>query len=187
MEINEKLDVFYAAAISAAEKQSAEILAEQKKTYQESMEEYEKGIQAGQELGSSIAEAKIRKEVNRKISAQTVLLKKAYHDSREQKKEELFARVEEKLAAYRKTPAYEEFLVSRIAYAEKFADGAEMTVYFDPADSDRMERIAERTGCCAAISDKSFLGGIRAVIPAKNVLIDESFLTRLNREKENFV
>ena len=45
MEINEKLDIFFEAAIAAANKQSEEILEEQKHTYQQAMEEYEKSKQ----------------------------------------------------------------------------------------------------------------------------------------------
>ena len=32
-----------------------------------------------------------------------------------------------------------------------------------------------------------FLGGVRAVIPEKNILIDNSFETLLNEERENFI
>ena len=37
------------------------------------------------------------------------------------------------------------------------------------------------------ISAMPFLGGVRAVIPEKNILIDNSFETLLNEERENFI
>ena len=46
MEINEKLEVFYGAAIGAANSQSAAILGEQKNIYQSAMEEHEQSCRA---------------------------------------------------------------------------------------------------------------------------------------------
>ena len=37
------------------------------------------------------------------------------------------------------------------------------------------------------VSQYSFSGGMRAVIPSKNILIDHSFETKLIEEKERFV
>ena len=36
------------------------------------------------------------------------------------------------------------------------------------------------------LAEDSFLGGIRAVIPQKNILIDDTLLTSFQNEKENF-
>ena len=36
------------------------------------------------------------------------------------------------------------------------------------------------------LSDTDFMGGIRAVIPDKNILIDNTFLTCFENEKESF-
>ena len=49
MEINKKLDIFYEAAIAAAERQSSDILEEQKKLCRESLEEYGKSSDSLQE------------------------------------------------------------------------------------------------------------------------------------------
>lgn len=187
MEINKKLDIFYEAAIAAAERQSSDILEEQKKLCRESLEEYGKSRQAAEELGGRIAADKIKKEINRSISEQTFRYKKAYQDRRDQKKKELFDRVEEKLEAYRGTEGYEDFLVRQIEKAKRFAGESAMTVYISPSDSARRARLAERTGQEVAVSDEEFFGGTRAVIPSKNILIDESFAGRLAHEKEREV
>ena len=54
------------------------------------------------------------------------------------------------------------------------------------ADASVAEELEKRTGIRPQISQNSFLGGIRAVIPEKNVLIDYTFNTLLEAEKENF-
>ena len=41
-------------------------------------------------------------------------------------------------------------------------------------------------GIAIRISDYSFLGGIRAVIPGRHILVDNSFQTRLEEARHNF-
>lgn len=65
MEINEKLEVFYGAAIGAANSQSAAILGEQKNIYQSAMEEHEQSCRAALESSRRIFLEKQKKEVNR--------------------------------------------------------------------------------------------------------------------------
>lgn len=184
MEINEKLEIFLEAVIDAANKQSGEILNEQKKAYQDTLVEYEKGKQDGMLARKRISEAKIRKEINRAISEQEILLKKQYHQKEEEKTEELFSMVRQKLIEYQKTDEYEQLLVQKILRAKEFAAGEEMTVYIDPADSQRRETLEQKTGCAVTVGREQFMGGIRAVIRSKNVLIDESFAGKLAQERK---
>lgn len=44
--------------------------------------------------------------------------------------------------------------------------------------------LQEKSGCKVEIAEDEFSGGIRAVIPSKNVLIDESFAERMRRAQE---
>ena len=46
--------------------------------------------------------------------------------------------------------------------------------------------LEKRTGMTPLLSDTDFMGGIRAVIPDKNILIDNTFLTCFENEKESF-
>ena len=49
-----------------------------------------------------------------------------------------------------------------------------------------LQELERECGCELLVSGYPFGGGMRAVIPSKNVLIDESFDSRLSEEKENF-
>lgn len=187
MEINEKLETFYRAAIDAANGQSEAILQEYQTSYQESLAEYEKEKQAGWQTRERIAQERVRKEVNREISEEMLRLKKEYHSRQEEKKKELFALVEQKLAEYRKTDAYRTLLGKKIAEAQKLAAGKAFTVYLDPEDGYLKEELAAETGCSISISGTPLGGGIRAVIPSKNVQMDESFAGRLVEEWEKWV
>lgn len=186
MEINEKLDIFYRAAIEAANGQSEEILEDYKAAYRESLTEYEKKKQDGQQTRMRIAEEKVRRELNREVSGQMVRLKKEYHDSQAMRKNELFAMVEEALLSYRRTAEYEDYLIRKTKEAKELAHGREVIVYLDPLDADRRQRLEEQSGCKLEISGEAFGGGIRAVIPSANLLMDESFDSKLADERERF-
>lgn len=186
MEISEKLDIFYRAAIDAANEQSTAMLEKYRLGYEENLSEYRQEKQREQATRERIVQERVRKEVNRALSEELVSLKKQYHKAQEARKEALFALVEEKLAAYRGTEEYEELLERKITDALQLARGRKLRIYMDPADADLKERLEARCGCALLVSAYAFGGGIRAVIPERNMLIDESFDSRLAREREQF-
>ena len=61
-----------------------------------------------------------------------------------------------------------------------------LTVYLDAEDAPFMERVKSETGCTPVLSEESFGGGIRAVIPSKNMLLGEAFSEKLRKEREGF-
>lgn len=66
MEINEKLEVFFGAAIGAANSQSESMLDEQKNIYQSAMEEHEQSCRDALKSSRRIFLEKQKKEVNRR-------------------------------------------------------------------------------------------------------------------------
>lgn len=201
MEINEKLDIFYRAAIDAANEQSESMLGSYKTVYEEALAEYRSQKEAAWKTRERIAQERVRKEVNRSISEELLQVKREYHDKQEVHKEELFARVVEKLAEYRNSKEYADLISRKVKEAQEFAGNEAFTVYLDPKDvalkamleaQVNAENAAEqgadagKEGCQIEVSDTSFGGGIRVVIPGKHVLMDESFDRKLMEEKEKF-
>lgn len=186
MEINEKLDIFYRAAIEAANEKSGEFLEEQKKAYEQNIAAYEKKKQEELESRVRIAKKQVEKEENRKISEELLQLKKMYHSEQEKRKEELFLLVEDRLKAYRKTEAYREHLLQKALWAKEYAAAEELEIYIDPSDEKMREELAEKTGCKVMVSGEPFGGGLRAVIRSQNLLMDESFDRKLSEEREQF-
>lgn len=60
-----------------------------------------------------------------------------------------------------------------------------MIVYMDPSDEDKARRLAMHHNVTVKISEYSFDGGIRAVIPSKHILIDSSFKTNWKKRAMN--
>ena len=194
MEISEKLEIFYQAAIDAALEQSEAIQEECRNVYKDAIDAYEKEKQAGFQTRERKQEEKIRKEVNRDTAQKLMQLKRDYHEKVNLCKMELFALVEEKIMEYRKTKAYKKNLVSMIREAKTLADGEEIKIYLDRTDapliaelqSELQEELQTGTGCEMIVSEESFGGGIRIVIPTKNMLLDESFVSRFSEEQAKF-
>ena len=70
---------------------------------------------------------------------------------------------------------YEEYLCTKIEEAVCFAEHDEIQIYLSKEDEPRLKSLTVKTGFPLKLSDESFIGGIKAIIPEKNILIDNSF------------
>ena len=186
MEISEKLDIFFEAAMEAANRQSEEIREEQAAACRQEIRDYEKSRLAGQRTREKAMELRVKKEANRRISECAMRQKRICHEAVEEKKELLFAMVEEKLKQYCDSREYEKVLTEQIVRARDFAKGEEIRICLSCTDRERKERLEQETGVTLEVDEENFIGGIRAVIAAKNILIDETFAGKLRQEKEHY-
>ncbi len=130
---------------------------------------------------------KIKREINKQLATQQIAIKRTLGQKQEELKDKLFTELRDMLANYLESHDYFDLLDRQIAHAVAFAGKDDVTVYIDPADEDKIRRLALRHGRAhLVLSEYSFAGGTRAVIPARHILIDNSFQTRLAEQKENF-
>lgn len=129
---------------------------------------------------------KIERDINKQLSVEQINIKRTLGQKQDELKDMLFVEVKARIEDFMDTPAYTKMLETQIRDAQSFADGADMVVYMDPADSQLLQRIAMHTGANIKLSQYSFFGGTRAVIASKNILIDNSFETKLAEAKQNF-
>ena len=129
---------------------------------------------------------KIKRETNKKISAAQLAIKRSLSKKQEDLKEQLFVEVRNKLTAYMDTPDYEQFLYQKCRQAMEFAAGEEVILYIDQADSIHQHSLMQKLGVKPELSREIFMGGMRAVIPSKNILIDNSFKTLLADAQARF-
>lgn len=186
MQIKEKLEMFRQSALEVANQESRTELEEYESNCRQELEGYKKNKQLEIENAFQIEEMKIRREMNRKVSAESARQKRVLDECQQQKKQKLFEVVEKKMAEYQKTEAYDSYLIAQIEKAVAFARGEEIVIYLNPTDADKKEMLEQKTGTELTISKLDFVGGIRAVIHSKNILIDESFATRLEQEKNSY-
>ena len=109
--------------------------------------------------------ASARQQLNTVTSKGQLKLRRQLSRVQNELKNKLFEEVRAMTEEYMKTEEYKELLVSYITKAARFAEGNPLTV---------------------TVSEEDFLGGIRSVIPGRNILIDHSFSGALEKEYEEF-
>lgn len=186
MQIKEKLEAFRQSAIEVAQQESHIELEEYERNCQQELEQFKKNKEQEMEHAFQMEEIKIRREMNRKVSVEVSRQKRILDECQQQKKEKLFELVEQKLSEYQKMEAYDRYLTAQIKKAAAFAKAEAITIYINPTDAEKKQRLEQETGTELTISKQDFGGGIRAVIHAKNILIDESFTTRQEQERNSY-
>lgn len=186
MTLDEKLDLFYKAAIEDATTQGREMI----ESYQE---EVIKKNEEQKELIRQRAQAMLRTEIENITRAKNKTLSKTSKEIKRQILEEvnsykeiLFSDVKKKLLQFMQTPEYDELLKKQILEAKKYAEEEELIVYINSSDQKKKEELERETKVSLTISDQDFMGGTRAVMRGRNLLIDNSFLTRLSEAKESY-
>lgn len=186
MTLNEKLDNFYTSVIDTATAQSVEIIEEYSKTLAKIREErYQAAVKRANNT-YRIETDHILREKNRKLSKESLDLKRKVMERSAEITDSIFRDVEQKLRDFMKTEAYGDYLAGKIKDALDFARGDDLIIYINPSDESLIPSLEERTGVKLTLSNRDFFGGIRAVIPSRTILIDHSFLTKLAEAKSNF-
>ena len=186
MTTEEKLQHFYKVSIESAKEEAAKAISQYRDSLEEELEKYKKAKKAASESQFKIESENAAREVNKALSSEHLHIKRRLSKKHQELEEKLFAEVEEMLRAFLSSPQYADWLEDKVKKALDAAQEDPLEIYLSPGDKDLAEEIERRTGIRPQISQNSFLGGIRAVIPEKNILIDYTFNTLLEAEKENF-
>ena len=175
MTIDEKLSHFYDITVEDARAKAAAVLEEHKKTLEKMTEERKTLSKENAQAQIKAETANARREINKTLSAEQLTIKRDWTRKQNELKEKLFSEVKGLLEAFTKTPEYENYLTTKIRETLDFAENDEISIYLSPEDSSLAEKLQQTTGAAILLSKDSFLGGIRATIPHKNILIDHSF------------
>lgn len=127
-----------------------------------------------------------QQQLNLAMSKAQLELKRELSKVQTELKNELFEEVRKVVDEYMKTEDYTRLLIAYIEQAARFANGAAMTIYINPTDVDKKEYVEEHTGMALTVSKEDFIGGVRAVVQEKNILIDHAFKGAIENEYKKF-
>ena len=175
MTIDEKLSHFYDVTVEDAQAKAAGILEEHRKALAQMTEKHKADSQENAQVQIKAETANARREINKALSAEQLTIKRDWTKKQNELKEKLFAEVKTQLENFRNTPNYPAYLESKIKEALDFAEQDKINIYLSPEDSALLPDLVERTKAFITVSAEDFLGGIKATIPHKNILIDQSF------------
>lgn len=186
MTIEEKLQHFYSVSVEKAQADAQQAIEEHKAHLEQMYEEHKAIGRQNAEAEVKAETENVRREVNKVLSTEQIHLKKEWSQKQEELKETLFADIKKKIEAFKETPEYDGYLLKRIKEVLDFAAGDETKIYLSAEDGGRRDSLEEKSGAKLLISEDAFMGGIRAQIPAKNILIDNSFVENLAAMRKEF-
>ncbi len=186
MTIEEKLQHFYDTSVEEAYQEASQAIEAHQKSLDEMLSEHKKSRKQSAEAEVKAEAENARREVNKALSAEQLTIKRNWTKKQNELKEALFLEVKELLENFMKTAEYDDYLCKKINEARTFAGKDQLHIYLAPSDAAKLETLSSQTGFSLEVSEDPFMGGIRAVIPEKNILIDNSFLETFQTMKKEF-
>lgn len=186
MTTEEKLQHFQASALEDARQQSRQMLDDYTKALEKELEEHKQDKIRQAKLQIEMQTADLERNKNKELSREQLHIKRKLTKQQTALTDKLFVEIGDMLTNFTSTHEYNDMLIRQIREAKDFAKEDEIIIYIDPSDTSRLAGLEMATGVGLTISQYSFLGGTRAVIPSKNILIDNSFQTKLAEAKEAF-
>jgi vacuolar-type H+-ATPase subunit E/Vma4 len=186
MTLEDKLELFYKSAVEDAKAQSDALINEYEASLEKEFSVRRADVKRQARNSYRIEKEELLRDKNKKLSQAAKDVKRQVLEEEKSYAEILFSLVETKIREYMKTEAYENKLAEQILQAKEIADGAELVLYINASDEEKKSSLEEKTGTSISISTIEFIGGMRAVIRSNNILIDNSFFTKLAEEKETY-
>lgn len=183
----EKIKHFLDITVRDASDQGQNMISEYKKSLDQLFEEHKTAALRQSEFQIKVEKEHAKRESNVELTRQQLHIKRKISRKQTSLKDQLFEEVLVLIEDYMKTEAYKEQLVNQINQSKNFAGNQYIIIYIDPKDADKKDYLESVTGMTLKVSEYSFVGGIRTVIPYKNILIDESYEKKLATVKENYV
>lgn len=186
MTIEEKLTHFYDTSVEEARRQAEKDVQDHKDSLDAALEEHKKMALENAASSRKAEIANAQREINKALSAEQLNIRRDWTTRQSRLKEKLFSEVREQILKFMESSRYEEYLCNKIEEAVCFAEHDEIQIYLSREDEPRLKSLTIKTGFPLKLSKDSFIGGIKAVIPEKNILIDNSFEEGYNAAYRDF-
>ena len=186
MTTEEKLQHFHEACIADANTRAKQIIDEYSSALEKTFEDHKHENTRRAQLQLKIEEEKIHREGNKQLALEQVKFRRVLGCKQDELTNEIFEQLQKKLEQFMTTSEYILLLEKQIAQAIQFAGKDEVHIYIDPADEKLLSHLSPQYREKIQSSEYSFMGGTRAVIPHKNILIDHSFEKKLQEAKKDF-
>lgn len=186
MTVEEKLQHFTTYTMEEARKRCDAMISEYTAALEQIFKEHQETKRRQEELEIKTETERLVRENNQRVSQTQMEIKRTLNQQQAELKDKLFAEVRDMLARFAETPEYQKLLVRELKDAVAFAKGEELILYIDPSDAARRSSLEVEVGRLITVSKYPFLGGTRAVLPKRKILIDNSFETKLAEAKEGF-
>lgn len=187
MTIEEKLEHFDRICMEDAREKADKMLKEYRSGLESSLQEHKENARRQAAMQLQMERERIEREIKRQVSVGQIEQKREISARQEELKGRLFTEVRNLLSDFMATQAYTEMLKQRVKEVKEFAGQEELIIYFDPSDTDKIQMLSMLYSVNIVVSEYSFGGGMRAVIPSRNILIDHSFDTKVAEARKDYL
>lgn len=187
MTLEEKIAEIQASSMEDARAEGNEIIESYRAALDKVFEDHKQEAMRQMETRIKAETINVKQQKNQAMAKAQLEFKRQEGRVQKELKDRVFREVMELVEDYMKTEEYRDFLLRCIQKSVEFAGGEELTIYINPSDQNMQETLEIHSGTMLTVSKEDFIGGVRAVIRGRNVLIDHSFRTALRTEYEEFV
>ena len=187
MTLEEKIEHLQAVSMEEARAEGNAIIDNYRAALEKVLEDHKEEAMLQSETRIKGETVNARQQLNQATAKAQLELKRKQGKVQQELKDKIFEETLSLVEEYMKTDVYEDFLIKCIHKAVAFAEGELMTIYINPSDEERKSDLEDATGVRLTISAEDFIGGVRAVIRGRNILIDNSFKTQLRNEYDRFL
>lgn len=187
MTIEEKIAHLQASSMEEARAEGNAIIDDYREALEKVLSDHKEEALRQAETRINAETVNARQQLNQATAKAQLELKRRQGKIQLELKDKIFEEARSLALGYMQTADYQKYLEKSIQKAIKFAAGEEMTIYINPTDAKHKPELELATGVSLTVSKEDFIGGTRAVIRGRNILIDNSFKTLLLNEYDKFV
>lgn len=187
MTLEEKLSHLQASSMEAARAEGNAVIDNYRDALEKVFKDHKEEMLWQSETRIKAEQSNARQMLNQASARTQLELKKKTGKVQVELKDKIFEEAQTLVQDFMQTKDYEDYLVKSIRKATQFAPGEDMTIYINPSDEKRLSALESATGTRLTVSTEDFIGGTRAVIRERNILIDNSFKTQLRNEYDKFI
>lgn len=187
MTLEEKLSHLQASSMEEARAEGNAIIDNYREALEKVLKDHKEEMRWQVETRIKAEQSNARHMLNQANARTQLELKRKTGKVQVELKDKIFKEAHMLVNEYMQTDEYEAYLVKSIRKATEFAPGEDMTIYINPSDEPRLSSLEKATGTRLTVSSEDFIGGTRAVIRERNILIDNSFTTLLRNEYDKFI
>ena len=187
MTLEEKLAHLQATSMEEARAEGNAIIDNHRDALEKLLKDHKEEMRWQAETRVKAEQSNARHMLNQAAARTQLELKRKTGKIQVELKDKIFEEAHALAQDFMKTDAYKDYMVKSIRKAISFASGEEMTIYINPTDEGLCAGLEEATGTRLTVSSEDFIGGTRAVLRERNILIDNSFKTLLRNEYDNFL
>ncbi|MFG6325318.1 MAG: hypothetical protein K1W00_00560 [Lachnospiraceae bacterium] len=187
MTTEEKLHHFNSIILESTEAECNEAFEEYKQSMDKYFEAHKKERAEKHKLEEKVEADNIKRTASKEYTTEQLHIRRKINHKQEELKNKLLAEVETLMESYFTTEDYKKLLIKQINEAVTVARGEEIHIFLDAKDERLKEELEAACNVQLIADGRTFYGGIRAEIPKKNILIDNSFESKLDNWKETYL